>query len=107
MPDAFNTQARDLALLESSDMIRDLFPDADLMARTASEQFAVLSFSPLTMEAELGVRTSQWVQSRAGQHSANQAGLQFDVTEIETSADQLNLAEILRQPAAMSISMQE
>jgi PleD family two-component response regulator len=101
MQDVFGAQARDMALIETGEMVRELFPDADLLARTGPEQFAVLSFGPCPAADPLPARTRQWVQLRTGRQSATPP-LEYDAVEIPLDGRDDTLADLLRSPLHLS-----
>ena len=95
MEDAFGAQARDMALIESSEMIRDLFPDADLLARTGPEQFAVLSLGDPPAPDPLPLRASAWVRRRTGS-CASAPALAYETAEFLLDDLDESLADLLR-----------
>ncbi len=95
MEDVFGTQARDMALIESSEMLRDLFPDADLLARTGPEQFAALALGDPASPDPLPLRAAAWVQRRTGRQSANPP-LVYDTAEFLLDGRDDSLADLLR-----------
>ena len=98
MQDVFGAQARDMALIETSEMVRELFPDADLLARTGPEQFAVLALGPPAAPEPLPVRTIRWVENRTGRRSATPP-LVYDAHEIVLDGSEDPLADLLRANA--------
>jgi PleD family two-component response regulator len=104
LQDAFGAQARDMALLESAEMLRDLFPDADLLARTEAEQFAALSIGSSAPALPLQVRTSQWVERRAGRRSATPP-LLYSAWETPIADCDDSLADLLRAPLRQTAAM--
>jgi len=106
MEDVFGAQARDMALIETGEMIRDLFPDADLLARTGAEQFAVLSIGHDGGGDPLQDRTSQWVERRTGRQSATPP-LVYDAYEVSVEDHSESLAELLRAPLRQAAVMQK
>ena len=97
MKDVHGAQARDMALIETAEMVRDLFPDADILARTGSEQFAVLSLSADNSPETLQTRARQWVETRVGRQSATPP-LEHEAFEITLADSDDSLAGLLRAP---------
>lgn len=95
MQDVFGAQARDMALIETSEMVRELFPDADLLARTGPEQFAVLALGPPAAPEPLPVRAIRWVENRTGRRSTTPP-LVYDAHEIVLDGSDDPLADLLR-----------
>jgi PleD family two-component response regulator len=106
MEDVFGAQARDMALIETGEMIRELFPDADLLARTGSEQFAVLSLGPAPSPEPLQVRTVRWVENRTGRQSATPP-LEYEAEELVLDGGDDSLADLLRVPLRHAVAMQK
>jgi PleD family two-component response regulator len=106
MQDAFGTQARDMALLETTEMIRDLFPEADLLARTGPEQFAVLSLTSAPPAEPIQLRTRRWLDRRLGAQSPNPP-LCHESTEFVLDDLDEPLAELLRSPLRQAAAMQK
>ena len=106
MQDAFGAQARDMALLETSEMIRDLFPDADLLARTGPEQFAVLSLTSAPPREPIQLRTRRWIDKRIGAQSPTPP-LSHESTEFVLDCVEEPLAELLRSPLRQAAAMQK
>ena len=106
MKDVFGAQARDLALIETAEMVRDLFPDADLLARTGAEQFAILSLDPAFSSESLQTRSRHWVEKRIGRQSATPP-LEYDAREIPLADSGDSLADLLRAPLAQSAGVPE
>ncbi|MFN0103516.1 MAG: response regulator [Bryobacteraceae bacterium] len=106
MEDVFGAQARDMALIETGEMVRDLFPDADLLARTGSKQFAVLSLGPAPFPEPLQVRTVLWVEQRTGRQSATPP-LEYEAHEMSLDGNDDSLADLLRAPLGQAFAMQE
>ena len=106
MEDLFGAQARDMALIETGEMIRELFPDADLLARTGSEQFAVLSLGPASALEPLQVRTVRWVENRIGRQSATPP-LEYEAAELILDGGDDSLAALLRSPVRQPVAMQK
>lgn len=98
MQNAFGSQARDLALLETADLLRDIFPDADLLARTGTQQFAALSLIPEVSDEPLDSRVAAWVDARTGRTTGS-AVLEYACHEVMLDPDVATLAEALREPA--------
>jgi two-component system cell cycle response regulator len=94
MKDVFGAQARDMALIETAEMVRDLFPDADLLARTGSEQFAIISLGPAPLPETLQARTREWVEKRVGRQSATPV-LEHEGYQITLSNTHGSLADLL------------
>jgi hypothetical protein len=80
-------------------MVRELFPDADLLARTGPEQFAVLALGPPAAPEPLPVRTIRWVENRTGRRSATPP-LIYDAHELVLDGSDDPLAELLRANAS-------
>lgn len=106
MQDVFGAQARDMALLETAEMIRELFPDADLLARTGSSQFAVLSLGFAGESEPLVSRTSRWVEQRTGRIDSSPP-LEYDTREYLLEDSENSLADLLRQTHPSYATMQE
>lgn len=106
MEDVFGAQARDMALIETGEMIRELFPDADLLARTGSEQFAVLSLGPPPSPEPLQARTVRWVENRIGRQSATPP-LEYEAEELLLDGGDDSLADLLRVPPRHAFAMQK
>lgn len=104
MTDVFGSQARDMALIETGEMLRDLFPDADLLARTGSEQFAALSLGPAHSTDPLQLRTSQWVQDRIGRQTSTPP-LEYEAQEITLDSPGGALADFLNSPLRPSAAV--
>ncbi len=104
MKDVFGAQARDLALIETAEMVRDLFPDADLLARTGVEQFAILSLSPAPSSESLQTRARLWVERRIGRQSVTPS-LEYHAYEITMAESDGSLADLLRAPLAQSAAV--
>jgi PleD family two-component response regulator len=60
LQDVYGAQARDLALIETAEMMRELLCDADLLARTGVTEFAALSIGPAESQRPLEVRVEAW-----------------------------------------------
>jgi GGDEF domain-containing protein len=104
LQDVYGSQARDLALIETADMLRDLFPDSDLLARTGPTQFSALSIGPTESLRPLPIRINTWLDKRAGR-PGHPAPLEFDAFEEVFCAGDHSLSELLngalpRQAAA-------
>lgn len=106
MQDVFGVQARDMALIETAEMVRELFPDADLLARTGSEQFAVISLHTAPVPETLQHRTRQWVEKRIGRQSATPP-LEHQGHEINLDDSDDTLADLLRAPLYEAAGMQK
>lgn len=106
MEDAFGAQARDMALIETAEMVRELFPDADLLARTGPLQFAVLSLGEPASPEPLDSRTANWVQRRTGRHSSTPP-LAYDSFEVTLEDGDTSLADLLRAPLRQAAAMQK
>ena len=94
LQDVYGSQARDLALIETADMLRDLFPDSDLLARTGPTQFSALSIGPTESLRPLPIRINTWLDKRAGR-PGHPAPLEFDAFEEVFCAGDHSLAELL------------
>ncbi|MBI2685074.1 MAG: response regulator [Acidobacteria bacterium] len=105
MEDIFGAQARDMALIETGEMLRDLFPDADLLARTGAKQFAALSLSPASSQDPLQGRTVRWVEQRIGRQS-DTPPLEYEACEWSLSDAADSLADLLCVPSRLA-AMQE
>jgi PleD family two-component response regulator len=106
MQDAFGAQARDLALLESSEMMRDLFPAADLVARVGPEEFAALSIGAAGAPHDLTYRIAAWEARRTGR-SADVPVLEYASMEHKADAAESSLEDLLRLPWAQAAVMQK
>lgn len=106
MEDVFGAQARDMALIETGEMIRDLFPDADLLARTGSKQFAALSLGPAGSPEPLQVRAVRWVEQRIGRQSATPP-LEYEAYELALDDNAESLADLLRIPLRQAAAVQK
>lgn len=106
MTDVFGAQARDMALIESGEMLRELFPDADLLARVGSEQFAALSLGHSCSPEPVQARTVRWVEQRVGRQTATPP-LEYMATEILLQESDEPLSEILRAPIRQLAAMQK
>jgi len=104
MKDVFGAQARDMALIETAEMVRDLFPDADLLARTGAEQFAVISISPHAGADTLQARTRRWVEKRIGPLSTTPP-LEYEAFEVDLADSDDSLPDLLRAPLAQTAGM--
>lgn len=104
MDDLSLVQARDMALLETAEMVRDLFPDADLLARVGAQQFAALSVSPSVAPAPLDERIGRWVENRR-MHQAAAPPLAFEASEITLDGGCGSLAEMLAAPRLQPATM--
>jgi PleD family two-component response regulator len=104
MKDVFGAQARDMALIETAEMVRDLFPDADLLARTGAEQFAILSLGLSPSTEALQSRTVHWVQQRTGRQSATPP-LEYAAYEVTLANAGDSLVELLRLPLSQPAGM--
>lgn len=95
--DVAGRQARDLAIIEAADMMRDLFGDADLLGRTGSLQFAalVLGYSPEGSPAQ--IRTDQWLAKRLA-HRPGATLLAFETADISVQQHDAPLEDLLRIP---------
>ncbi len=94
LQDVYGSQARDLALIETADMLRDLFPDSDLLARTGPTQFSALSIGPTESLRPLPIRINTWLDKRAGR-PGHPAPLEFDAFEEVFCAGDHSLNELL------------
>lgn len=94
LQDVYGSQARDLALIETADMLRDLFPDSDLLARTGPTQFSALSIGPTESLRPLPIRINAWLDKRAGR-PGHPAPLEFDAFEEVFCAGDHSLNELL------------
>ena len=94
LQDVYGAQARDLALIETADMLRDLFPDSDLLARTGPTQFSALSIDPTESLRPLPIRINAWLDRRAGR-PGHPAPLEFDAFEEVFCAGDHTLTELL------------
>jgi hypothetical protein len=87
-------------------MVRDLFPDADLLARSGPMQFAVLTLAPVKDPEPLMERISGWVRQRTGRASAVPV-LEFDAAEVLVNGGERHLSELLRFPMRQAAAMQK
>lgn len=104
MQDVFGAQARDLALIETAEMVRELFPDGDLLARTGPEQFAVISLHAAPAPEHIQDRTRQWVAQRAGRQSPAPP-LEHQGYEIPLGDLGESLVDLLRAPLFETAAM--
>jgi GGDEF domain-containing protein len=106
MTDVFGAQARDMALIETGEMLRELFPDADLLARVGAEQFAALSLGPPAAPEPIQTRTIRWVEQRIGRQTATPP-LEYSSSEVILHDSDDSLADLLRAPLRQVASMQK
>jgi len=106
MEDVFGAQARDMALIETGEMVRELFPDADLLARTGSSQFAVLSLGHPPGPDPLHLRAARWVERRVGRASATPP-LEYEACEFNLGSGDESLADLLGAPLRQAAAMQK
>ena len=92
--------------IETGEMVRELFPDADLLARTGSSQFAALSLGLPPAPDPLDVRAARWVEHRVGRASATPP-LEYEACEFTLGSGDVSLADLLHAPLRQAAGMQK
>lgn len=99
MQDVYGAQARDLALIETAEMVRELLQDADLLARTGVTEFAALSIGPAESERPLEMRVESWLKARAPREG-HPLPLEYFCSEEVFCAGDVSLESMLSAKAA-------